>query len=129
VLLRRAQDELDQANQALAAGRYGDARRLAQDAEVDARLCGDDGAVTQGRARDGRGGDEHSGAPRRSGTASLNDGEIDMKCTRLTLMGAAALLLSACYTAPVRSPALDDARLAVDAARAPMMTRGHRSRM
>ena len=39
VILRRAQDELDQANHALAAGHHGDARRFAQDAEVDAKLA------------------------------------------------------------------------------------------
>ena len=41
-----------------------------------------------------------------------------MKPSRLILTGAVALLLSACYTAPVRPPALNDARIAVDAARA-----------
>ena len=41
-----------------------------------------------------------------------------MKRSRLLFTGAVALLLSACYTAPVRPPALDEARSAVDAARA-----------
>jgi outer membrane protein OmpA-like peptidoglycan-associated protein len=41
-----------------------------------------------------------------------------MKPSRLLLTGAAALLLSACYTAPIRPPALDDARIAVESARA-----------
>jgi outer membrane protein OmpA-like peptidoglycan-associated protein len=43
---------------------------------------------------------------------------MDMKRSRLLWMGAAALLLSACYSAPVRMPVLDDARAAVEAARA-----------
>jgi hypothetical protein len=37
--LRRAQDALDLASQALAQGHHGDARRFAQDAEADARLA------------------------------------------------------------------------------------------
>ena len=41
-----------------------------------------------------------------------------MKPSRLLFTGAAALLLSACYTAPIRPPALDDARIAVESARA-----------
>lgn len=41
-----------------------------------------------------------------------------MKRSRLLWTGATALLLSACYSAPVRMPVLDDARAAVDAARA-----------
>jgi len=40
-----------------------------------------------------------------------------MKLSRLTCTAATALLLSACYTTPIRPGALDDARLAVDAAR------------
>lgn len=39
VPLRSAQDKLMQANGAMAAHRYGDARRLAEEAEVDARLA------------------------------------------------------------------------------------------
>ena len=41
-----------------------------------------------------------------------------MHVLRLTFTGATVLLLAACYTAPVRIAALDDARTAVDAARA-----------
>jgi len=41
-----------------------------------------------------------------------------MNRIRLASLAAAALLLSGCYTAPVRPPALDGARSAVDAARA-----------
>jgi hypothetical protein len=37
--LRRAEDALDRANEALARGYYHDARRLAQDAEADAKLA------------------------------------------------------------------------------------------
>jgi len=41
-----------------------------------------------------------------------------MKHSRLLWTGAVTVLLSACYTAPVRMPVVDDARAAVDAARA-----------
>jgi len=41
-----------------------------------------------------------------------------MSHTRLLSMGAAVLLLSGCYSAPVRMPVVDEARTAVDAARA-----------
>ena len=37
--LRSAQDNLDRANAAMAAGRYREARRYAEDAEVDAKLA------------------------------------------------------------------------------------------
>jgi len=39
VILGRADDEFRRANAAMAAGRYRDARRFAQDAEVDAQLA------------------------------------------------------------------------------------------
>ena len=39
VALRSAQDNLDRANAAMAAGHYRDARRFAEDAEVDAKLA------------------------------------------------------------------------------------------
>lgn len=39
VALRSAQDKLDRANAAMAAGDYRDARRYAEDAEVDAKLA------------------------------------------------------------------------------------------
>jgi len=41
-----------------------------------------------------------------------------MSHTRLLSMGAAVLLLSGCYSAPVRMPVVDEARTAVDAVRA-----------
>jgi outer membrane protein OmpA-like peptidoglycan-associated protein len=41
-----------------------------------------------------------------------------MRYSRLAFTGAVVLLLSACYTTPMRPIALDDARLAIDAARA-----------
>ncbi|HTR59091.1 MAG TPA: DUF4398 domain-containing protein [Casimicrobiaceae bacterium] len=39
VALQSAQDKLDRANAAMAAGNYRDARRYAEDAEVDAKLA------------------------------------------------------------------------------------------
>ena len=50
--------------------------------------------------------------------AALADGETDMKYSRLAFTGAVVLLLSACYTTPMRPIALDDARVAIDAAQA-----------
>jgi outer membrane protein OmpA-like peptidoglycan-associated protein len=47
-----------------------------------------------------------------------SEAEIGMRYSTWTFIGALVLLLSGCYTTPTRPVALDDARIAVDVARA-----------
>jgi outer membrane protein OmpA-like peptidoglycan-associated protein len=55
---------------------------------------------------------------RAAALGSRRHGDTQMTYSRLTFIAAAALVLSACYTAPTRPPVLDDARIAVEGARA-----------
>ena len=84
-------------------------RRSGRATRCSGRACAKGGAGARQRG---------GGGPRvaRTGLACALTREPRMKQSRLLSMGAAVLLLSACYSAPVRMPAVDDARAAVYAA-------------